>query len=185
MMRINLVPPQERGRSQARVDWLRMAYVIGAGLTVLLLFSTGFALRLIGIKEAELQAMEQSFLQVETTRAELSRVRRANSELQAEVDRLAALAPEGRSAALLQTMKDVAALVPADAWLAGYTFDGERQVSMDGYAGRAEDVTRLLQRLEALPYVDDVGLVSLRRMGDDSGGLRAFTIRLVMGGMGP
>lgn len=183
-MRINLVPPQDRGRSQSRVDWLRMAFIVGAGLMVLLALSIGFTNRLIGIKKDELHAMDQSWFQLESTRAELGRIRRTNTDLQTELDRLLVLAPAGRSDVLLRALQDVATLVPAEAWIQNYVFAGDRGITLEGIAAAAVDITSLLQQLNELPYVVDVDLVSLRRMGEDDQALRSFTIQIGLRGAG-
>lgn len=180
MIRINLIPPEERGKGRGGVDWLRVAAIGAWGFTALLILVTVFNARAAGLYRRELDALQPRIIQLQAAQRELRDVRQHNAQLEQEKNRLEALA--AGSAAVSSRLETVARILPRDVWLERLALAPGEQVVLQGYTANVSSVSRLLRSLRELGDVEDVELVALDRIGDEDPYLRALVIRLQLKG---
>jgi Tfp pilus assembly protein PilN len=175
--RVNLVPPSERSRSTTDFSLL-----ILVGVTIVVIFAIGFGWYLLNgnltDREQELADLQQQNAELQTQLAELRQygdIQRARVDAEAVVQNIYA------SRTLVSDVLDAISLVvPDNTWfqsIALSTLDptssageatgssssagaGDNQMSIEGNTYSFEDIAQVLVRLQLVPSLSDVSLVS-------------------------
>lgn len=182
MMRFNLLPKHERGRSKPRADGMRFAWIGLGALIVLVILLTVFNVRIAALTSSEEADLFQRVLALRVEQAELSRVRSDNQQLVQTHERLEKLLYQNRNEATSHLLADVAAAVPKDAWLAGLYVNTGRDVFARGHAAETGDLSALLRQLTGAARVQNVQLSSMDRVSGTDGYRRDFTLSLTLEG---
>jgi type IV pilus assembly protein PilM len=175
--RVNLVPPSERSRSTTDFSLL-----ILVGVTIVVIFAIGFGWYLLNgnltDREQELADLQQQNAELQTQLAEL---RQYGDIQRARVDAEAVVQDIYASRTLVSDVLDAISLVvPDNTWfqsIALSTLDptssageatgssssagaGDNQMSIEGNTYSFEDIAQVLVRLQLVPSLSDVSLVS-------------------------
>lgn len=179
-MRFNLLPEQDRGRSQARPDTLRFATIGAWALTGLVVLGTLFHFGLLREAREEARLLRPRVDALRMSQAELASLRRANDELEQEIASVQSSVYAAENDAALALLTDIAASVPENSWLENLYVAAGQDVFADGFAGDTGELSRLLQSLRQARGVAGVELTAMGRVSDTDGPRREFSFWLTL-----
>jgi Tfp pilus assembly protein PilN len=164
MMRINLLPNEERPLKQSAVRWEFMALLFG--LVLLIVINVyGFLLSVTN------QTLEQEYLQVISMKTRLSGQQQEISRLQNQIKESSEQAGYyahllDRCAAAFQPkwLASVIALAPDEVWLESVAYSG-KQILISGYTVDSQLITGYLQKLQQSGYETQLNAMDQHTLG--------------------
>lgn len=182
MMRINLLPREERGRSTQRTSGVRIASIGLVALVIVVTLGTGFHLITVNILRQQEAELREQVVQVRAEQSRLNAVRRENDDIQVDVDRLEQVMHQATNEETGRLLRDIGASVPPDAWLERLSIHGGNDVFAAGHAGETGDLSLLLRELQRASGVENVHLATMERTSGPDGYRREFTVNLTVEG---
>ena len=184
MIRINLLPKEERGKSGSQVNWRQMRVFLLLAVILLMLLSTAFNYMLlasyrdlltnVGPEKAELRAAER----------ELQKLRSANNEIRQGVQVGEKLFVRSANDSILELIQRIAQVTPPDVRLRQLQLSAENTLIINGYATQAADISLYLSDLQNVPGISNIQINALSRIGDGGQGIRVFGLHITLGRKG-
>lgn len=182
MMRINLLPKEERGRSKSRVDGMLLAWLgVGIAVVAVALVTVLNAMNL-RITQAEEAALFDRVTDLRAAQSTLAKQQKENDELEAAVGELASFMFVEQNMAMVWLLADSTRAVPEDVWLELLAVDSGRGLHGAGYAAGTYELSWLLRDLQAVPDAGHVQLETLERVRTIAGWRRKFSVDLTVSG---
>lgn len=184
MIRINLVPREERGKSQRAVDWRRMGLIVAASVTLVVVAYGVFNSILIGMHNARIEAMAPDMRELRRRESDLRSLRSENRDYQQQITAARDFVGEASNRRMIGMLRGMAEVTPQGVWMNQIFFSPDGSITTNGYASTPEALSAFLEALKGMP---DVKTVELPTMGGaDEGTLRnqVFSLRIETGGDG-
>ena len=180
MIRINLLPKEERKRKVKQVDWVRMSAIFAVSLTVLVLIVTVYSSRVVSIYRNQLDSFASQVQVVYKLQSEQRDLNRTKETLTEKKDFLASITFMDKNNASMDLYIGILNQIPDSVWLEELYFATDRTLTFTGYSLTSEAVTTLLDDIEANENVRTVELARLERLGTPEFEIRAFRLRITL-----
>lgn len=180
MIRINLVPKEERGKSEKKVDWNRMTIILAAGLTALVV---GFGFFNHVLTDMYRDKADRMVVDMATLRREqgvLNTFKGDNATLRKDLDAAKQFVRLESNERFIKTLTELSKATPSDVWLSQLFMIADTSVTTAGYAARPVDLSLLLKELELVTGVREVNLPSFGWWGEGSSRLQVFSLRMML-----
>ena len=180
MIRFNLLPKEERGKSGRNVNWRRMSAFLLLASIFLMSFSPVFNYRLLTSYRERLASIRP---QMETLRAaerELQRLRSANNEIRKSVQVGEQLFSRSANDSILDLIQQIAHVTPPDIWLRQLQLSTGNTLAINGYATQAADISLYLSDLQGVRGISNIQITALSRIGDRDQGIRVFGLHITL-----
>ncbi len=182
MIRFNLVPKEERGKSQRSVDWRRMGLIVAASVTLIVVAFGVFNSILIGMYSARIEAMAPDMRELRRQEGQLRTLRSENREVQQEVNVARDFLGDEANRNMIGILRGIAEVTPPGVWMTQIFFSPDQSVSANGYTSNPDDLSAFLEALKGLPQVTMVELPSIHAVGEGAARSQAFSLRIELGG---
>ncbi len=180
MIRINLLPKEERGKSGSQVNWARMNVFLLLASIFLMSFFTMFNYMLLTSYRERLANVQP---QMETLRAaerELQRLRSTNNEIRQSVQVGEQLFVRSANDSILGLIQQIAQVTPPDIWLRQLQLSAGNTLALNGYATQAADISLYLSDLQNVRGISNIQINALSRIGDGAHGIRVFGLHITL-----
>lgn len=182
MIRVNLLPKEERGLSQRKVNWLRMGAFGAGALTLLVALFAAYNLVLIQMHQNQLDGLQAEVMQLRRIESELRSAQARNRELEEEISFVRSFAVGDSNLRTLSVIQSVVGSMPEQMWLAHLYITPGSTASARGFAVDSAELTRFLEAARGFRQVDSVELESMTRRGERPHLVREFRIRMQLNG---
>ena len=180
MIRFNLLPKDERGKSGSQVNWARMRVFLGLAAILLMSFFTVFNYMLLASYRELLADLQPQGATLRVAERELQRLRSANNEIRQSVQVGEQLFVRSANDSLLELIQRIAQVTPPDIRLRQLQLSAENTLTINGYATQAADISLFLSDLQNVPSISDIQINALSRIGDGTQGIRVFGLHITL-----
>ena len=180
MIRINLLPKDERGKSGSQVDWARMRVFLSLALILMVSFFTVFNYMLLTSYREILADVQPQKATLRAAERELQKLRSENNEIRQNVQAGERLFVRSTNDSLLELIQRIAQVTPPDIRLRQLQLSAENTLTINGYATQAADISLFLSDLQNVPGISDIQINALSRIGDGAQGIHVFGLHITL-----
>jgi Tfp pilus assembly protein PilN len=180
MIRINLLPKEERGKSGRKVNWARMSVFLLLASIFLMSFLTVFNYMLLTSYRELLANVQPQMATLRAAERELQRLRSANNEIRQSVQVGEQLFVRSANDSLLNLIQRIAQVTPPDIRLRQLQLIAGNTLTINGYANHAADISLYLSDLQNVRGISNIQITALSRIGDGAQGIRVFGLHITL-----
>jgi Tfp pilus assembly protein PilN len=180
VIRINLLPKEERGKSGSQVNWAQMSVFLLLASIILMSFFTVFNYMLLTSNRERLANLQPEMATLRAVEGELKKLGSASNEILQSVkvgERLFVRSPND---SVLELIQRVAQVTPPNIWLRQVQLNAGKTLALNGYATQAADISLYLSDLQNVSGISNIQINALSRIGDGAQGIRVFGLHITL-----
>ena len=176
MIRINLLPKEDRGKSGSQVNWAQMSVFLLLASIILMALITVFNYMLLTSYRERLAAIQPETATLRAAEREMQKIESANNEIQKSVKLGEQLFVRSANDSVLDLIQRIAQVTPPDIWLRQLQLGVGNTLAINGYATHAADISLYLSDLQNVPAISNIQINARNRIGDPAQGIPGFGI---------
>jgi Tfp pilus assembly protein PilN len=180
VIRINLLPKEERGKSGSKVNWAQMSVFLLLASIILMSFFTVFNYMLLTSYRERLANVRPEMAKLRTAERELKRLGSANNEIRQSVQVGEQLFVRSANDSVLELIQRIAQVTPRNIWLRQLQLNAGNTLAINGYATQAADISLYLSDLQNVSGISNIQINALSRIGDGTRGIRVFGLHITL-----
>jgi Tfp pilus assembly protein PilN len=180
MIRINLLPKEERGKSGSKVNWAQMSvFLLLASIVLMSIFTVFNYMLLISYRE-RLANVGPQMATLRASERELQKLGSTNNEIRQSMQVGERLIVRSANDSVVDLIQRVAQVTPRDIWLRQFQLSVGSTLAISGYATQAADISLFLSDLQNVPGISNIQINALSRIGDGAQGIRVFGLHITL-----
>jgi Tfp pilus assembly protein PilN len=180
VIRINLLPKEERGKSGSKVNWAQMSVFLLLASIILMSILTVFNYMLLTSYRERLAIVRPQMATLRSAERELKRLGSANNEVRQSVQAGEKLFVRSANDSILELIQRVAQVTPPDVWLRQLQLNAGNTLAINGYATQAANISLYLSDLQNVSGISSIQINALSRVGDGAQSVHIFGLHITL-----
>jgi Tfp pilus assembly protein PilN len=180
VIRINLLPKEDRGKSGSQVNWAQMSVFLLLAWIILMSFLTVFNYMLLTSYRERLANIQPQMATLHAAELELRKLGSANNDIRQSVQAGEKLFVRSANDSLLELIQQIAQVTPPNIWLRQLQLSAGNTLAINGYATQAADISLYLSDLQNVSSISNIQINALSRIGDGTQGIRVFGLNITL-----
>jgi Tfp pilus assembly protein PilN len=180
MIRINLLPKEERGKSGRKVNWAQMSVFLLLASIILMSLFTVFNYMLLTSYRERLANVQPEMATLRAAEREMQKLESANNEIRKSVQVGEQLFVRSANDSVLELIQRIAQVTPPNIWLRQLQLNAGNTLAINGYATQAADISLYLSDLQNVSSLSNIQINALSRIGDGTQGIRVFGLHITL-----